>query len=331
MLVLSRQDVEKLLTMADAIAAVEDGYRQLASGNVTMPQRVATNVEPHNGIHLSMPAFVGGSGDEPGTLAIKIVTVFSDNPLRYGEPTIQGVVLLHDARTGKPLALMDAEQLTAMRTGAASGVGTKLLARANSTVATILGSGAQAGTQLLAVCTVRPIQRALVYSLRPDQDLAFCQRMSNLLGIPVERAPDMRTAVENADVICTATNSNTPLFDGAWLHPGTHINGIGSYTRTMRELDTTTMVRSRVYVDGLTAAQTEAGDILIPIAEGAMTYDHVIGEIGAVLLGDAIGRMSPADITVFKSVGMAVQDAVTAPIVYHRAIEQGLGQQVELA
>lgn len=129
MLVLSRHDVEKLLTMVDAIAAVEEGYRQLASGNVTMPQRVATNVEPHNGIHLAMPAFVGGRGDEPGTLAIKIVTVFSDNPTRYGEPTIQGVVLLHDARTGKPLALMDAEQLTAMRTGAASGVATKLLAR----------------------------------------------------------------------------------------------------------------------------------------------------------------------------------------------------------
>lgn len=331
MLVLSRQDVEKLLTMADAIAAVEDGYRKLASGNVTMPQRVATNVEPHNGVHLSMPAFVGGYSDEPGTLAIKIVTVFSDNPARYGEPTIQGVVLLHDACTGKPLALMDAEQLTAMRTGAASGVATRLLARADSTVATILGSGAQAGTQLQAICTVRPIRRAWVYSLRPDQDKAFAQRMSDLLGISVERAPDMRTAVEKADVICTATNSDTPLFDGAWLRPGTHINGIGSYTRTMRELDTTTLVRSRVYVDGRTAAQTEAGDIVIPIAEGAMTYDHVIGEIGAVLLGIAPGRISPADITIFKSVGMAVQDAVTAPIVYRRAIEQGLGQNVELA
>jgi alanine dehydrogenase len=278
-----------------------------------------------------MPAFVGGSGDEPGTLAIKIVTVYSDNPTRYGEPTIQGVVLLHDAATGKPLALMDAEQLTAMRTGAASGVATKQLARSDVTTVTILGSGAQAGTQLLAVYTVRPIQRAWVFSLRSDHDEAFAQRMSNLLGLPVERAPDMRTAVENADVICTATNSSTPLFDGAWLRPGTHINGIGSYTRSMRELDTTTMLRSRVYVDGRMAAQTEAGDIVIPIAEGAMTYDHVVGEIGAVLLGKAPGRMSPADITVFKSVGMAVQDAVTAPIVYRRAIEQGLGQHVELA
>jgi alanine dehydrogenase len=331
MLVLSRHDVEQLLTMTDAIAAVEDGYRQLAGGNVTMPQRVATGVAPHNGIHLSMPAFVGGSGGEPGTLAIKIVTVFSDNPAQYGEPTIQGVVLLHDARTGKPLALMDAEQLTAMRTGAASGVATRLLAREDAAVATILGSGAQAGTQLLAVCTVRPIREAWVYSLRPEGDEAFAERMSRTLGIPVRRAADMRSAVACADVICTATNSSSPLFDGAWLRPGTHINGIGSYTRTMRELDTTTMVRSRVYVDGRTAAQTEAGDLVIPIAEGAFTYDHVVGEIGAVLLGNAPGRSTPDEITVFKSVGMAVQDAVTAPIVYRRALERGMGQEVVLA
>jgi ornithine cyclodeaminase/alanine dehydrogenase len=331
MLCLSRHDVEQLLTMEEAIAAVAEGYRQLAGGNVTMPQRVATPVAPHNGIHLSMPAYVDGSDGTGGTLAIKIVTVFSDNPTVYGEPTIQGVVLLHDARTGKPLALMDAEHLTAMRTGAASGVATQLLARPDAATATVLGSGAQALTQLLAVCAVRPITRAFVFSLRPDQDAAFAERMAARLGIPVARAPDMRTAVEHADVICTATNSSTPLFDGAWLRPGTHINGIGSYTRTMRELDTATILRSRVYVDGRTAAQTEAGDIVIPMAEGAITYDHVVAEIGAVLLGNAPGRTTPAEITVFKSVGMAVQDAVTAPIVYRRALERGLGQQVELA
>lgn len=319
--------------MPDAIEAVAEGYRQLARGNVTMPQRVATAVEPHNGVHLAMPAFVGGSPEsgDAGVLAIKIVTVFGDNPAKYGEPTIQGVVLLHDARTGKPLALMDAEQLTAMRTGAASGVATRLLARPDAAVATVLGSGVQAGTQLLAVCTVRPIRQAWVYSLRPEQDDAFAARMSAALGIPVQRAPDMRTAVARADVICTATNSSTPLFDGAWLRPGTHINGIGSYTRTMRELDSATMLRSRVYVDGRTAALAEAGDIVIPIAEGAFTYEHVVGEIGAVLLGAAPGRTSPDEITVFKSVGMAVQDAVTATIVYRRAREQGFGQEVELA
>ncbi len=328
MLVLARSDVEKLLTMADAIAAVEEGYRQLALGHVTMPQRLATTVEPYNGVHLAMPAFVGG---DPGTLAIKIVTVFSDNPTRYGEPTIQGVVLLHDARTGKPLALLDAEHLTAMRTGAASGVATKLLALPDAATATMLGSGAQACTQLPAVCAVRPIRQAWVYSLNAEQDAAYAQEMSERLGIPVQRASDLRAAIESADIICTATNSSTPLFDGGWLQPGVHINGIGSYTRTMRELDTTTILRSRLYVDGRGAAQSEAGDIVIPVAEGAITYDHVIAEIGAVLLGRAVGRTSPADITVFKSVGMAVQDAVTAPLVYQRALEQGLGQTVELS
>ena len=151
MLVLSRQDVEKLLTMHDTIAAVEDGYRQLAAGNVTMPQRVATNVLPHNGIHLSMPAFVGRREPTPNPAPwpSRSSPCSATIPRKYGEPTIQGVVLLHDARTGKPLALMDAEQLTAMRTGAASGVATKTLARPDAAVASILGSGVQAGTQLL--------------------------------------------------------------------------------------------------------------------------------------------------------------------------------------
>ena len=314
--------------MEDAIAAVAEGYRQLALGNVTMPQRVATLVAPHNGIHLSMPAFVGGS--EGGTLAIKIVTVFSDNPARYGEPTIQGVVLLHDARTGGPLALMDAEHLTAMRTGAASGVATRALARPDARRALILGSGVQAATQLQAVCSVRPIESASVYSLNVEGDLAFAERMSARLGIPVQRAADLRAALQSADVICTATNSSTPLFDGAWLPPGVHINGIGSYTRTMRELDTTTIVRSRLFVDGRTAAQSEAGDVLIPLAEGAIGEAHVLGEIGAVLLGQVAGRTSPQEVTVFKSVGMAVQDAMVAPLVYRRAVEAGLGQQVTL-
>lgn len=330
MLVLSRHHVEQVLTMEDAIAAVADGYRQLAQGNVAMPQRAATVVEPHNGIHLSMPAFVSGVGDDAGTLAIKIVTVFSDNPARYDKPTIQGVVLLHDAATGEPLALMDAEHLTAMRTGAASGVATQALARPDSRVATVLGSGTQAVTQLLAVCTVLPIERAWVYSLNADGDRQFAERMSAQLGLPVERAADLRAAVSAADVICTATTSQKPLFDGAWLREGTHVNGIGSYTRTMRELDTATIVRSRLFVDGRTAAQTEAGDILIPMAEGAITYEHVVGEIGAVLLGQVSGRTSTTDITVFKSVGMAVQDAVVAPLVYRRALERGLGQRVEL-
>jgi alanine dehydrogenase len=330
MLVLSRRDVELLLTMPEAIDAVEEGFRQYALGHVTMPQRLATPVQPHNGLHLSMPAFVGGEGDNPGTLSIKIVTVFGDNPSRYGEPTIQGVVLLHDAATGRPLALMDAEQLTAMRTGAAGGVATNYLARENATVATIFGSGVQAVTQLQAVCAVRGIQRAFVYSLNAAGDLQYAQQMTAQLGIPVVRAPDARTAVEAAHVICTATNSPQPLFDGAWLQPGVHINAIGAYTRTMRELDTTAIQRSRVFVDGRQAAQTEAGDIVIPMSEGAITPDHIRGELGEVICGRVPGRLDPTDITIFKSVGMAVQDAVAAAAIYAQARAQGVGREIEL-
>ena len=184
MLILSRHDVEQVLTMPAAIAAVAAGFRQLAAGGVTMPQRLATPVAPHNGVHLAMPAFVAG---EPGALTIKIVTVFNDNP-RRGEPTIQGVVLVHEPATGKPLALMDAEHLTAMRTGAASGVATEQLARRDAATATIFGAGAQAGTQLAAVCAVRPIRRAFVFShealVAKRQAFHMTQKeMAQLLGV----------------------------------------------------------------------------------------------------------------------------------------------------
>jgi ornithine cyclodeaminase/alanine dehydrogenase len=313
MLILSRHDVEALLTMPDTIAAVEEGFRQLALGAVTMPQRLATAVAPYNGIHLAMPAFVAG---DPGTLAIKVVTVYN--------------VLLHDARTGRPLALLDAEHLTAMRTGAASGVATRHLARPDSRVVTLFGSGAQAGPQLAAVCAVRRVERALVVSVDTGRVASFCAEMSARLGISVTPTDDVRAAVEQADIVCTATNSVEPVFDGRWLRSGTHINAIGAYTRTMRELDTTCIVRSRIFVDGRQAAQTEAGDLVIPMSEGAIDASHVLGELGQVVLGAVAGRTSRDEITLFKSVGMAVQDAVVAPLVYARAQAAGRGQRVEL-
>jgi ornithine cyclodeaminase/alanine dehydrogenase len=327
MLILSRHDVEALLTMPDTIAAVEEGFRQLALGNVTMPQRLATAVAPYNGMHLAMPAFVAG---EPGTLAIKVVTVYNDNRARFDLPTIHGVVLLHDARTGRPLALLDAEHLTAMRTGAASGVATRHLARPDSRVVTLFGSGAQAGPQLAAVCAVRRVERALVVSVDTGRVASFCAEMSARLGIPVTPTDDVRAAVEQADIICTATNSVEPVFDGRWLRPGTHINAIGAFTRTVRELDTTCIVRSRVFVDGRQAAQAEAGDLVIPMSEGAIDASHVLGELGQVVLGTVAGRTSRDEITLFKSVGMAVQDAVVAPLVYTQALAAGRGQQVAL-
>jgi ornithine cyclodeaminase/alanine dehydrogenase-like protein (mu-crystallin family) len=330
MLILTRADVEALLTMPAAIAAVEDGFRWLAAGEIVLPQRVATPVTPYEGLHLSMPVYVMG---DPGALTVKIVTVFGQNPARYGLPAIQGVILLHDARTGQPLALIDAEHLTAMRTGAASGVATNYLARPDADVVTLFGAGAQAGPQLEAVCAVRPIRQVYVVTRSGLKDADFCARMEAKLGVPVTAAHGVdatRTAVERASIICTATNSTTPVFDGRWVQAGAHINAVGSYTAKMRELDLRIIRRSRVFVDHHPAAQTEAGDLLIPIANGELTYDHVAGALGQLLTGEVAGRRRPDEITVFKSVGLAMQDAVTVAKVYVEATEQGVGQRVEL-
>jgi alanine dehydrogenase len=327
MLILSRHQVEALLTMDDALAAVEDGFRQLALGNVTMPQRNATQIADHNGLHLAMPAHVGGAVD---ALTIKIVTVYGDNLVKYNLPTIQGVLLVHDARTGQVLALLDAEHLTATRTGAASGVATKYLARPDAATVTLFGAGALGPGQLAAVCAVRPIKQAYVITRSGTKDEDFCRQMAEQLEIEVFSSRNTQHAIENSDIICTATNSPTPLFDGAWLKPGTHINAVGAYTSKMRELDTTTVQRSRVFVDRHEAARAEAGDLCIPIANGELTYDHVAGELGQVITGTVAGRHSEDEITLFKSVGLALQDAVTAKRVYLAALARGLGQEVQL-
>jgi alanine dehydrogenase len=327
MLVLSRHDVESLLTMPDAIAAVEEGFRRLAAGEVVMPQRVATPVAPYEGLHLAMPAFVAG---EPGTLSVKIVTVYGQNPARHGLPMIQGLILLHEAQTGRLLAMLDAEHITAMRTGAASGVATKYLARPDAASVTIFGAGAQAGPQLEAVCAVRPIRQIFVVTRSGAKDADFCARMSAKLGIPCTPVRDVRVAVQAAEILCTATNATTPVFDGAWLKPGTHINAVGAYTAQMRELDTTTVQHSRVFVDHHPAAQTEAGDLLIPMTNGELTYEHVAGSLGELLSGVVAGRTRADEITLFKSVGLAMQDAVTVAGVYTRALERAVGRTVEM-
>jgi ornithine cyclodeaminase/alanine dehydrogenase len=327
MLVLSRADVESLLTMSDAITAVEEGFRMVTDGNVVMPQRVATEIAPHGGLHLSMPAFVGS---DPGTLSIKIVSVYPDNPEQHDLPMIQGVLLLHDARNGRPLALMDAEHLTAMRTGAASGVATRHLARKDASIVALFGVGAQAGAQLAAVCAVRSIEQVFVVSKTGRNDLDFCLQVGNKLGVHMIPCRDPRMAVESADIICTATNSHQPIFNGNWIQDGAHINAVGAYTAQMRELDSNTIISSRIFVDRHEAARTEAGDILIPIAEGGITYDHVIGELGEVVSGTVVGRTCDTDITLFKSVGLAMQDAVTAQHIYALALSEGRGQNIRI-
>ena len=327
MLVLTRSDVEALLTMPETIKAVEDGFRRYAAGEVVMPQRMATVIEPHQGIYLTMPCFVGG---EPATVTVKVVAVYGQNPARFGLPTIQGLLLLYDAATGRAMALIDAEQVTAMRTGAVSGVATKHLAREDARTVTLFGAGPQARAQLEAVCAVRDIDRCLLVTRTGAHDAEFVETMGAKLGIEIAPLRDVRAAVAQADVICTATNSERGLFDGAWLRPGTHINAVGSFTAKMCELDPETVRRSRVFVDSHTAAQVEAGEIVQAIAAGAIAYSHVAGDLGGLLQGNVAGRRSDEEITLFKSVGLGLQDTVTAARVYAQAIAKGAGQTVAL-
>jgi alanine dehydrogenase len=329
-LLLTRKDVETVLTMKDAIAAVEEGFRQLALGNVIMPQRTAIRISEYHGLHLGMPAYVGGAEDEGGgSLALKVVTVYPDNPSKYSLPTTIGTLLLNDPCTGALVAIMDAGFLTAMRTGAASGVATKYLAREDARSAGVFGAGVQARTQLMAVCEVRPIERATVYDPVQEVREKYAAEMSGRLSIPVEPTNTPRACVEN-DVIIAASASRTPIFQGTWLAPGTHINGIGSHSPDARELDTETVQRAKVVPDYGPACLAEAGDLLIPIQEGAITEDHIHASLGEVVAGLKPGRESVEEITLFKSVGLAVQDAATAARVYALAREAEVGAEVEI-
>jgi ornithine cyclodeaminase/alanine dehydrogenase len=313
--------------MGAAIEAVEMGFRRLSAGEVVMPQRTVTPVVAHDGTLLCMPAYVES---QPEVLCVKVVTAYGQNIARHSEAPVQGVVLLHRPETGRLIAIIEAEYLTAVRTGAAGGVAAKVLACADATVATVFGVGAQARTQLIALSVVRPLRSVFVLSKHDPRTDSFCHEMATLLGCNVLAATDPEEAVRRSDVIITATNATEPVFRGEWLRPGTHVTAVGAFTRSTRELDSETVRRSKLYVDHRAAALLEAGDVLIPLGEGAIAPDHIVGEVGEVLLGLVPGRTQADEITVFKSVGLAVQDAMVANSVYQRAIELGLGTEVPL-
>lgn len=325
-LVLTRRDVERVLTMKDAISAVENGFHQLALGRVQMPQRTVIKVAPHEGLHLAMPALVGGDAE---TLAVKVVTVYAQNPARHRLPTTIGTLLLNDPRSGALQAIMEAGFLTAMRTGAASGVATKHLARPDARTVGIFGAGPMARMQLLAVREVRTITRAVVCDIDAKAREAFAAEMSDRASVEVVATGDPLDCLA-CDIVCAASSSRTPLFDGARLRPGTHLNGIGSHSPDARELDTETVRRSKVIVDHLPACLAEAGDLILPIREGAFAENRVHASIGEVIAGLKPGRTSEEEITLFKSVGLAVQDAATAALVYERARAAGVGTAIEI-
>ncbi len=268
-------------------------------------------------------------------MAVKIVSVFNDNPAKE-LPLIHALVVVVDATTGEPAAMMDGTYLTALRTGAASGAATDLLARQDARTAAIFGAGVQGRTQLEAVCAVRPIQAAWVYDVAPERAGDFAAEMRpdrcgrRRLSLPVRVAETPTEAARQADVVCTATTSSPPVFEDADVRPGTHINGVGAYTPQMQESPAETVLRAKVVIDHREASLAEAGDLLIPLQEGLMTEDHIYAELGEIAAGLKAGRASPDEITLFKSVGVAVQDVAAASAVLEAARRLGLGTGVTL-
>ena len=316
--ILTAADIRSALTMNEAIDAVARAYGQLSAGKATMPLRSRFHTD--KGVTLVMPAHLHESGD----FAVKIVSVYPDNPT-LGLPTVAATVLALDPQTGMPLALMEGDSLTALRTGAAGGVAARYLARADAATVALFGAGVQARSQLKAAMAVRSIERVWIVDPFETAARRLIDDVSGWADAPEALlAESAQAAVSRADIVLAATTTTTPLFDGHDLKPGTHVTGVGSFTPDMQEIDATTIQRARVVVDQRDAALAEAGDIII----GKATID---AEIGEIVNGDRPGRQNDQEITFFKSVGLAVQDAVTAAAVLKAAEQKGLGTVIRMS
>lgn len=303
------EEIERTLTMAEAIKAVKEAFVQLSTGEAMVPPRTSLEIPEFRTTALIMPAYLPGKK----MIGLKLISLCEGNPAK-GLPLAQAVTIVMDAEHGTPLAVLDASYLTAVRTGAASGAATDALARKDARVAAIFGAGVQGKTQLEAVAAVRPIRKVLIFDVDPKAAAAYAQEMGRKLSLDVEPAASPE-ALRQADVICTATTSMTPVFSDANLKPGVHINAIGSYKPHIREIPGETIRRAKVYVDQRQACLEEAGDLIIPLRQNLIDEGHILAEIGEVLAGLKPGRSSDEDITVFKSVGNAAQDLAVASLV----------------
>jgi ornithine cyclodeaminase/alanine dehydrogenase len=320
--ILSRQDVMKVLDMKDTIEILEKAFGDLAAGQAVMPQRTPIPAPEQGGLALFMPAYLQGLG----ALGAKIVTVYKDNPKKYDLATIMGTILLLDEKTGAPVAIMDGGYLTAMRTGAVAGLATKLMARKDAKVHALFGTGGMARTHAWAVDCAADVEKLVLYSIDSlEAREAFKQDLASIIDCEITIADDPAAACGEADVITLITSATEPIVDGDWITPGTHVNGVGSHTPAMREIDTKTVQKSRVVCDLIEACQGEAGDFIIPIEAGEWSWDQAAGSLGDVVAGKVVGRESDDEVTLFKSVGLAIQDISAAFHVYEKALETGTG------
>jgi ornithine cyclodeaminase/alanine dehydrogenase-like protein (mu-crystallin family) len=311
---LTSADIKSLISMENAIHAMEKAFASFSEGTSRVPQRYVSRI---NNLDLFFkPAY----NEKMGRIAVKIITQKQDGNFQ-GIPTILGVVLLLDMKTGAILAMMDGSYITALRTGAAGGIATKLLARENAETVAVFGCGEQGKTQLEAVCNVRPIKRALLYDLNTDAANKAKMEMEGKLNISIRVVNDLEH-LKQADIICTATNSEKPLFSRKDISKGVHINAIGSYKPNMQEIDPSIIKSGKLFVDSQESVLKESGDLIKPINEHLFTNSIIEAEIGELINKKVGGRHDDNEITIFKSVGLGVQDLFVANAIYEKYLQQ---------
>ena len=308
MVILNKNQINKLVTMNEAIVTMKTAFVQLSKREANIPVRLSTDIPGKNATSLVMPAYLL---DSP-YYTVKVVSVNYSNPQK-GLPLLHSSVQVFDASKGNIVATLDGESITAIRTGAVSGLATGILAKKDAKVGAIFGTGVQAKSQVEAILFVKNLEKILVFSRTKESAELFCNLIYDTFGIKASIGNE--DSLKEADVICTATPSKKPLFDHSDLNLGVHINAIGSFKPHMQEIGIETVINSKVIVDNREACEVEAGDLIIPVEEKKWSFNLVHGELGQVILGEVSGRDSDDEITLFKSVGNAIQDLALANLI----------------
>ncbi|EDU36266.1 MULTISPECIES: ornithine cyclodeaminase family protein [Clostridium] len=329
MLILTAEDIKKVFTMRDAIEADKEAFRLYSTKEAEVPLRTNINIPKYKGTSLFMPAYV----EELDTAGIKIVSVFPEN-VKLGKPAVPAQMILLDGKTGEVSAIMDGTYLTQLRTGASAGAATDILAKEDSKIGALIGTGGQALCQLEALLAARNLEIVKVYSRNFQNVKAFVEEAKEKLshyGAEIIGVTSSDQAIEDADVITVVTTATSPVFDGKKVKKGAHINGVGSYMKHMQEIDEYIISKAdKIYLDSKDAVLSEAGDFIIPLEKGVIKEDIVTGELGQVISKTIEGRKSENEITLFKSVGIAVQDVVTAYKIYEKALKNKVGKEIEI-
>jgi alanine dehydrogenase len=325
MLVLSAKEVRRLIDIDELIDALERAHNELSTGKAVMPVRQVVPLPQINGRITSMPAYLS----ENSALGMKVVTFFPENAAQK-LPAILATIYLYSAETGKLAAIMDGTYITAIRTACASAMATRALANAETPVLGILGAGVQARAHIRALGKVRQIESVKVYSPSGENAQRLKEELESETRIKIEPVKTAEAAVREADLLVTATTAKEPILNRAWLKPGAHINAVGSHRPDLREIDSATMKRAKLFVDSRDAIMAECGDVLLAIKDGAIEAGDASVEIGEVLAGKKPGRTSAEEITLYKSVGIAIQDVAAAQLVYEKALRQNAGVEVEI-